>query len=574
MPPERESLRSLIGGRWAVSWQGYLLAWPWAVLFIFSTSPTVWDSGTLAERISRGVLVGTLTYIPVGIVMWLASLSVFRNCRTIPVPIALVALIGGLAWTTRSLSMIGYLEIADLPSDASPLLRLVAGFIQGALAFVLTAWLLAKLTAFHEQRRRLLDTLVQDEIENEQLHDRVQQLKSHVIDQVRRSVDERAQSIATESWSRTPTLEDVEMLSNVTKQISKQLARDLWVDTAKSAKVNPLTVVRSTVVNRPFTYWALLPGLFLGILALPIYWSLQYAMITVSAVTLFAFVISLIANFACPRSRPSWAFVIYIASILLLLSSAFLMNIMIEFFELNPTGGGGLLWAVAVNFGIFFPLVGAGAHIGRAQQDVLVQLRRSISQAEIERHALNLEEAQLRRDLAVSLHGGLQADLTATTLRTQQAIDVGDADAARRALSDARTLIKQGWELPELTDTDLRNTTHAVVTAWEGFADITLTIDVNHEPDSRRVNQVKEVLLEGIGNAVRHGRAKNITINIDDLEGDFRIVITDDGTGVTGSRIGLGSAMFNDIAPNTWSLTPTSTGGSTLTVALPTTEKI
>lgn len=250
------------------------------------------------------------------------------------------------------------------------------------------------------------------------------------------------------------------------------------------------------------------------------------------------------------------------------------MNIMIEFFELNPTGGGGLLWAVAVNFGIFFPLVGAGAHIGRAQQDVLVQLRRSISQAEIERHALNLEEAQLRRDLAVSLHGGLQADLTATTLRTQQAIDVGDADAARRALSDARTLIKQGWELPELTDTDLRNTTHAVVTAWEGFADITLTIDVNHEPDSRRVNQVKEVLLEGIGNAVRHGRAKNITINIDDLEGDFRIVITDDGTGVTGSRIGLGSAMFNDIAPNTWSLTPTSTGGSTLTVALPTTEKI
>lgn len=574
MSPERTPIRALIGGRWAVSWQGYLLAWPWAVLFIFSTSPTVWATGTLAERISRGVLVGTLTYIPVGLVAWLASISIFRNRRSTPVPVALVALVGGIAWTTRSLAMIGYLEIADLPSDASPSLRLLAGFIQGAFAFVLTAWLLAKLTSFHEERRRLIDTLIQEELANEHLHERVRDLQARVLHQVRSVVDEAAQTISTQASVDTVTPHAVEALARTTKQISKDLARNLWDEAAKTARVNPWTVVRSTVANRPFTYWALIPGALLGVLALPIYWPVGVSVLAVFVLTLISLIISSIANFTCPRLVPSKALAMYLVAVALLLSTAFVMYAFVHLLDLQPTGGSGLLWAVAVNYGIFFPLISAGAHIGRTQQDVLRQLRRSISQTEIDSHALNREEAHLRRDLALALHGGLQADLTASTMRAQQAIDHGDAASARRAMDEARNLIQQGWDLPELTRTDLQSTAQSVIESWEGFVDITLNIDVTREPPSRTVTQIREILLEGIGNAVRHGRATNIAITIDDHAGDLRVTITDDGSGVTGSRVGLGSAMLDDIAPNAWSLSQSSTGGSTLAVALTTPEKI
>ena len=573
MSPERTPLRALIGGRWAVSWQGYSLAWPWAVLFIFSTSPTVWATGTLAERIIRGVIVGTLTYIPVGLVAWLASISIFRNRRITPIPIALVALVGGIAWTTRSLAMIGYLEIADIPSDATPSLRLLAGFIQGAFAFVLTAWLLAKLTSFHEERRRLIDTLVQEELVNEHLHERVRDLQARVLDQVRSAVDSAAQSLSRQGSVDTPTPHDVEALAQTTKQISKDLARSLWDEAVETARVNPLTVVRSTVANRPFAYWALIPGALLGVLGLQIYWSMGVAVLAIFTLTLTALVISSIANFICPRLVPSRALAVYLVTVALLLSTAFVMYAFISLLDLTPTGGSGLLWAVAVNYGIFFPLISAGAHIGRTQQDVLRQLRKSISQAEIDSHALSLEEAHLRRDLALALHGGLQADLTASTMRAQQAIDHGDVASAHRAIDEARNLIQQSWDLPDLTRTDLRSTARTVVESWEGFVNIELDIAVAQEPSTRTIANIKEALLEGIGNAVRHGRAKNIAITITDHAGGLRITITDDGTGVTGSRIGLGSAIFDDIAPNAWSLTPTSTGGSTLTVDLTTTAK-
>ena len=570
MSTRRTPLRDLIGGRWAVSWQGYLLAWPWAVLFVFSTSPTVWATGTLAERISRGVLVGTLAYIPVGIVAWLASISIFRNRRSTPVPVALVALVGGIAWTMRSVAMIGYLEIAGLPSDASPSLRILAGFIQGAFAFVLTAWLLAKLTSFYEERRRLIDTLVQEELANERLHERVQDLRVQILNRVRTVVDTATQSISTQAGVDSASPHDVEALAQTTKQLSKDLARNLWDEAAKTARVNPLTVVRSTVANRPFAYWAVFPGALLGVLALPIYWPLGVAVLAVFVLTLIALVISSIANFTCPRLVPSKALAVYFVTVALLLSTAFVMYAFIRLLDLTPTGGSGLLWAVAVNYGIFFPLISAGAHIGRTQKDVLRQLRKSISQAEIDSHALSREEAHLRRELAFALHGGLQADLTAITLRAQQAIDQDDPRTARQTLDKAKDLIQRSWDVSAITSPDLRSTARSVIESWEGFVDITLDIDVTREPPSRTVTQMREILLEGIGNAVRHGRARSIAITIDDRAGGLRITITDDGTGVTGSRVGLGSAMLDYIAPKAWSLAPATSAGSTLTVELTT----
>lgn len=568
MATERTSLRTLIGGRWAVSWQGYLLAWPWAVLFIFSSSPTLWNSQQMVDGIVRGVAVGTLTYIPVGVVMWSASISVLRNRRRRPVSIAVVALVGGVAWTARSLTLIGYLQFSGTPSDLSPAVRVVAGSIQGALAFVLTAWLLAKLTNFHEQRRLLLNELVQEESANEQLQEQIKEIHLRVLNQVRQQVHATSVSLVNQARTETPSTRDVEEVAQATMRISKGLARTLWVEAAESSRVNPLVVVRSAAEHRPFAYWALIPGVLLGVLVLTMYWSVPEAMLVVGVITAYSLVISSIANTVCPKLLPSCAVAAYVLSVVLLLATAFVIHTFIHLIGLNPSGGVGLLWAVAVNCGVFYPLISLGAHISRAQQVALSQLRRSISQAEIEHRVLRREESDVRRDLAYALHGGLQADLTANTMRAQQALDRGDSTTARQTLDQARDLILRSWDLPELARTDLRSTAHTVVESWDGFVDITLDIHVTHEPAMRTVAHIKEILLEGIGNAVRHGCAHNIIITINETVGELHITVTDDGTGVTGSRTGLGSAMFDDIAPNAWSLAPAATRGSTLTVAL------
>jgi signal transduction histidine kinase len=567
---ERTPLRTLIGGRWAFSWQGYLIVWPFAVLFLFFGAPALWESDTVLEGLIRGFVIGTLAYLPVVAVMWLISISIARNRHITPLPITLVALIGAVAWTARSFVVIAALALQGLPSDVPPANRIVSGIVQGALTSLLTAWILAKISSFRDQRRQLLSDLVQEELANERLREQIEDKRLHLLTTVRETVDSTVQSLNTSPASTEPSGEEVESLAQATKKISKDLARELWDDAASATRIGPMALLRSAVANRPFALWAQLPIIVLGLYILPIFWTFTDAVIVLAILSIYSSIIAVAANMITPRLRPNAGLVAYAIAILLLLGTAIVLQVSVTALGLTPPQGDALPWLAVLNFGVLLPLVGLSAHIGRAQQQVLTQIRRSITETEIQNEALRSEESRIRRDLAYTLHGGLQADLTASTMRAQQAIDQGDAATARQTLDQAKDLIQRSWDVPELARTDLRNTARSVVESWEGFVNIELNINVAREPSSRTIANIKEVLLEGIGNAVRHGRAKNIVITITDHAGDLRITITDDGTGVTGSRIGLGSAMFDDIAPNAWSLTPAPTGGATLTVALTT----
>lgn len=573
MSTERTPLRTLIGGRWALSWQGYLIAWPWAVLFFFHSAPTLWVSDSPVEGLIRGFIIGTLVYIPVGIVIWLASVTVLRHRRTISVPISVVALLGAVAWTTRSVAVIAALQMQALPSMVSPTGRIVNGAIQGAIATVLVAWLLAKVSSFRDQRRQLLSDLVQEELGNERILEDIEVTRSRLLATVRDTVDVTVRSMSQVPADREPSREQIEALAHASKKISKDMARELWDKAAKSTRIGPMTLLRSAVASRPFTLWAPLPVIALGLFSLPSFWPLADVVQILIIFLVASLLVSFAANKITPRLRPAMGMVAYVAAILLLLGFGILMQVSMNVLGLTPPAGSALPWLVALNFGVFVPLVGLGAHIARAQQDALAQLRQSITDTEIKREALRREESRMRRDLAYALHGGVQADLTASTMRAQQAIDQGDTATARQTLNEARDLIQRGLSVPESTHADLRSTAHSVIESWEGFVDITLDINVASEPTPRTIAGIKEILLEGIGNAVRHGRAKNIAITIEDHSGDLYITITDDGTGATGSRIGLGSAMLDDIAPNAWSLTSETTGGSMLTVALSTAAK-
>ena len=570
---ERTPLRSLIGGRWAFSWQGYLIVWPFAVLFLFFGAPALWESDSLLEGLIRGFVIGTLAYLPVVLVMWLASISIARNRCVRPVPITLVALVGSGAWTARSFVVLAALALQGLPSDVPAANRIVSGIVQGALTSLMTAWVLAKISSFRDQRRQLLSDLVQEELANERLREQIEDKRLHLLTTVRKTVDSTVQSLNTSPASTEPSREEVEALAQATNKISKHLARGLWDDAARSTRISPMILLRSAIANRPFALWAQLPIIGLGLYILPIFWTLTDAVIVLAIVSIYSSMIAIAANTITPRLHPNAALGTYAIAVLLLLSTAIVLQVSVNALGLTPPQGNALPWLTALNFGVLLPVVGLSAHIGRAQQQVLTQLRRSITKTEIQNAALHSEESRIRRDLAYTLHGGLQADLTASTMRAQHAIDQGDAATARQTLDQAKDLIQRSWDIPEPARTDLRSTARTVVESWEGFVNIELHIAVAQEPSTRTIANIKEVLLEGIGNAVRHGRAKNITTTITDHTGDLHIAITDDGIGVTGSRIGLGSAMFDDIAPNAWSLTRTSTGGSTLTVALTTPAK-
>jgi nitrate/nitrite-specific signal transduction histidine kinase len=97
---------------------------------------------------------------------------------------------------------------------------------------------------------------------------------------------------------------------------------------------------------------------------------------------------------------------------------------------------------------------------------------------------------------------------------------------------------------------------------WGGLAKLTFTI-APMGIDISRLETVREVISEGIANAVRHGFATEVSIAVSD---GLQIEIVDNGTGPRDGKAGLGSTYFSSVSKQ-WSLAPTEAGAK-LTINL------
>jgi len=103
---------------------------------------------------------------------------------------------------------------------------------------------------------------------------------------------------------------------------------------------------------------------------------------------------------------------------------------------------------------------------------------------------------------------------------------------------------------------------------WRGLANVTIAIDPaiaqRHGP---LANDVGAVIEEGIANAIQHGSASVITVELTERDDTVVITITDDGTGPGHGPAALGS-QFLDRITTSWSLEPIPQGAR-LTAMLP-----
>lgn len=568
MPTRTAELRALIGGKWAVSWQGYLLASPFGVGTVFMSVPSIWDTDSVVQTVLLGLVLGVLAYIPAGLVFWLAGITVLRNRERTPVPIWLVALTGAMAWAARSLVVIAYVDLQNLDGGPSAVSRILLSALQGVAATLAAAWLMAKIDEFAQQRRMLLNELVDEELANETLSVGIQELRSNVHEAVRRTIHESLSQGAASHEAATTRL-DIAEFREQSRRVSRDLAHELWASAERTTRLGPKALVRFAVANRPFAYWALLPGVIVGLLALPSYWPGPASYASTFVVTVYALVVSALANRVTPRMNERVGLITYaVAVVLLLVGGGIVWLLALDLLTPHGANAAGAAWLVAATTGIQYPILSLAPSIGRAQADVLTRIRRSIDATEIRRASLRAQEARVRRELAVALHGGLQADLTAASMRAQQAMDARDAEGARQVLLQALIRVDSALDISEPRSMSLQESVDNVVQSWSGLARISSRVNVAHEPSAHVVSKVHDVLLEGIGNAVRHANAKSIDIEITGDESHLCICVTDDGRSEKSNRPGLGSSMLDDIAPNAWSLEARPYGGSVLDVLL------
>jgi nitrate/nitrite-specific signal transduction histidine kinase len=94
---------------------------------------------------------------------------------------------------------------------------------------------------------------------------------------------------------------------------------------------------------------------------------------------------------------------------------------------------------------------------------------------------------------------------------------------------------------------------------WRGICDIKISITDRAGRSLQKNNDacicVNEILKEAVSNAVRHGDAKNVSVQIDRLD-DFElaILVSNDGLPLSAQkRLGVGSRLIEELTTD-WSI--------------------
>jgi two-component sensor histidine kinase len=178
----------------------------------------------------------------------------------------------------------------------------------------------------------------------------------------------------------------------------------------------------------------------------------------------------------------------------------------------------------------------------------------------IEAEMLRDQKRLIGRRWAVHIHGKIQTKISSAALAIQQAIDKGDGSIILETIdSISFTLAEPSAGLKQV-DRVLEQELEARFAPWAGLLEYETSVDSGLSSlDAIRVRVVGEVLEELISNAVRHGSATQISLNLSmNTRGGIVLYAEDNSTNPPPSRtnrnVGIGTSIFNAASLGRWNL--------------------
>ena len=178
-----------------------------------------------------------------------------------------------------------------------------------------------------------------------------------------------------------------------------------------------------------------------------------------------------------------------------------------------------------------------------------------INTHKIDKMLAEQEIVRVKQDIARYLHGNLQSRVMALGL-SLQVREIKDQVSMDSALSLSQSLLDSPFsEFLAADDRSLSDEVSFHATKWDGL----LNIDVNIEVADSQLSQIQKravgtALEEAFANALRHGLAKEVEINIYQDGLGITVAVLDDGVGPRNTPLGLGSRLYDSVATRGWSL--------------------
>ena len=198
------------------------------------------------------------------------------------------------------------------------------------------------------------------------------------------------------------------------------------------------------------------------------------------------------------------------------------------------------------------------------QESAQQTFRDLLDQQRIESLARSRIAAEVAREAAQNLHGPVQARLTACAVAMELASQAGDTNAYHEALSRAQSVLDAPLFATQGPESGLEALLQAVAEPWRGLVDVVIEVPHIDLPFATQMN-IEKIVEEALTNAVRHGSARRVYVNVMAANEIVTVEVDDDGIGPTWGGDGLGSALIARMTNGNWRLTENSTlGGARL----------
>jgi signal transduction histidine kinase len=168
----------------------------------------------------------------------------------------------------------------------------------------------------------------------------------------------------------------------------------------------------------------------------------------------------------------------------------------------------------------------------------------------------------LRQQAAQILHGSVQSSLTAANMRIRGATQI-DGALLSKVQEDVE---RASYAIANYgaSEISLEKSLTEIADLWQGVCDVKFqysnALMESVSKDSITAHCINEIVKECVSNAIRHGNAKRVSVEISDpKDGSLVISVTNDGGVDISTHRGVGSEMLDEISMN-WSRERTDIG--------------
>lgn len=565
MVPEFEettpSLSERIGGRWALSFRKWLIT-----LFLL---PLLAAGYTQNIGDTRSVLLWAVSsfigLVLVGCFDVLLDRTLFSDRRARPVPawwVALNSALGGL-FIGSCVWLGGTLGGAN---DTDQLAVRIPGLVLlGAMWGVMLTLLLDYRERANAWRSRHIDLMVQMELMKAQQNAIVEDVIQAVRDETDQEIDRIRELVGKLDF--VSASEASAVLRSSAKDAIAPLSRQLWASAKDSyPRIGLWNVLKHAVHSQPFR------PVDLAVLTVCLSLFDRISRIGVGrgfAVTSLIVLIVLVqlnrANqlmerFAEVRSR------IFVSTIVVVE----LQTIAVVVWERNMVSEtvnyGEVAVSVMASLFLIFLTVGLRS-LDLLRGEVTRFVASNMEGERIESIARDRQISTAVREMARDLHGSVQTRLVSCALALEKAAEAGDSESGNAALLEARRILEPSGVQAVNVAMSIPVEVARKVDVWNLLCECTTRIDVGTH-SSECANRVGRVVEEAITNAVRHGGATAVDIDIRQQDDDVLVRVSDNGIGPTHGAHGLGSAILDHATEGQWGLDAVDTG-AVLTAVVP-----